>query len=308
MGRLVRTTYPGRARPTSTATTRRAGGRAARTAADGRRATSTTAWAGSRRRPTRTRRFTENTYDAAGRLVATKDARGKTTTLRVRLGRPANRGRRSPEPPDRPSRTTRTATRRRSRTREGTRPRYEYDALNRRTKTIFPSADGIAPPTETTTGYDELGRRTSETDQAGKTTQLRVRRARPADRGRRRARPADELRLRRARQPPLARPTPTATPPGSCTTSSAGRRPACFPDGKREAMTYDAAGQPRDPHRLHGPDDDATPTTTTTASPRRSYPEPGRERQLHLHGDRPPGDRHRRPRHDDATATTCATG
>ena len=38
---------------------------------------------------------------------------------------------------------------------------YEYDSLNRRTRTIFPDT------TFTQTSYDELGRRTTETDQAG---------------------------------------------------------------------------------------------------------------------------------------------
>ncbi|MBN1674912.1 MAG: hypothetical protein JXR37_27965 [Kiritimatiellae bacterium] len=40
---------------------------------------------------------------------------------------------------------------------------YEYDALGRRTRTVFEDT------TFTQTGYDDLGRRVAETDQAGKT-------------------------------------------------------------------------------------------------------------------------------------------
>jgi YD repeat-containing protein len=47
---------------------------------------------------------------------------------------------------------------------------YEYDALNRRTRTIFPPANDGDPVTHTETAYDELGRRIRETDQAGKAT------------------------------------------------------------------------------------------------------------------------------------------
>jgi RHS repeat-associated protein len=46
---------------------------------------------------------------------------------------------------------------------------FEYDPLNRRTKTIFPPV-GADPPTYTETTYDTIGRRTKERDQAGRET------------------------------------------------------------------------------------------------------------------------------------------
>jgi RHS repeat-associated protein len=46
---------------------------------------------------------------------------------------------------------------------------FEYDALNRRTKTIFP-ATATLPSTYTETTYDSIGRRKTERDQAGQVT------------------------------------------------------------------------------------------------------------------------------------------
>jgi YD repeat-containing protein len=46
---------------------------------------------------------------------------------------------------------------------EGNRTQFEYDALGRRVKTVFPDN------TFTTTTYDALGRRVPEADQAGVT-------------------------------------------------------------------------------------------------------------------------------------------
>ena len=50
---------------------------------------------------------------------------------------------------------------------------FEYDALGRRTRTTFPSADGTSPATFALTGYDSLGRRVSENDPAGRTIRFR---------------------------------------------------------------------------------------------------------------------------------------
>ena len=104
--------------------------------------------------------FTENTYDAAGPPHRHEGRPRQDDDVRVRHGRPADEGRRSPcgretvftyDANGNQETVTRRAWLRRR--------RYEYDALNRRTKTIFPSADGQPLTTSTTTAYDELGRR-----------------------------------------------------------------------------------------------------------------------------------------------------
>ena len=99
-----------------------------------------------------------------GRPACRDDRRARQDDdVRVRLGRPANGRRRSPEPPD----VLHLRRERQPGDRHGrARPR---DPLRVRRpqpqdEDDLPSADGLVMPTETTTGYDEVGRRTSETD------------------------------------------------------------------------------------------------------------------------------------------------
>ncbi len=130
--------------------------------------------------------FTESTYDDAGRLVASRDARGKTTIYGYdRAGR-----RTSVKDPllnetlfgydaNGNQTTVRDAL--------GRTTTYEYDALNRRTKTIFPDLtlhdDGVrraGPPPE----RDRPG---------GEDDVVRVRPRGSADAGDRRRGQADEV-------------------------------------------------------------------------------------------------------------------
>ena len=80
--------------------------------------------------------------------MATKDARGHTTTYEY-----DSAGRRTAVVDALGQRTSFTydanGNQKTVTDARGNTVTYEYDALNRRTKTIFPSADGIAPPTFT---------------------------------------------------------------------------------------------------------------------------------------------------------------
>ena len=244
--------------PTSTATTPRAAARPARTAAAGRRATNTTRLGrlkqddlpghhlhgehlrrgGPARRPRRTpaarRRATSTTR--AGRRTAvddplgnetvfTYDANGNQKTVTDAQGQRHHLRVRRPQPPDEDDLPVR---------------RRQSPRRRRRRPATTSWAGGRARPTR-----------------PDKTTQLRVRQARPADRGRRRARPArrrygyDELGNRTVpdgRQRPQRR---------SFQYDKLGRQTArILPDGKTRGDDLRRGRQPRDPHRLHGPDHD----------------------------------------------------
>ena len=119
---------------------------------------------------------------------------------------------------------------------------YEYDDLNRRTKTVFPSADGIAPATFTQTTYDDLGRRSERDGPGRQDDELHVRRPGPACEGHRRARPGDDATATTSSATARARRTPRPHDAVPSTTSWAAQTARILPDGKREEMTYDAAG------------------------------------------------------------------
>jgi RHS repeat-associated protein len=123
--------------------------------------------------------FTENVYDAAGRLETALDGRRKITrheyfpdgrrkATDVQVGG-------TPEAPvfartaftyD-ASGNLETLTDPRGKTTS-----YVHDALNRRTRTVFPPAGPGAPVTTAETAYDSAGRKVAETDQAGKVTRF----------------------------------------------------------------------------------------------------------------------------------------
>jgi len=109
--------------------------------------------------------FTRTSYDNAGRVEHTIDARLKTTSFtydaagqRKKVKDPLNHETVFDYDANGNQTTVKDANQHTT--------TFEYDDLNRRTKTNFP--DG----TFTTTEYDDLGRRVAETDQAGKTTRF----------------------------------------------------------------------------------------------------------------------------------------
>ena len=113
-------------------------------------------------------------YDAAGRVWKATDARGKTTT---HVYDDAGRRRYTVDALSQASESQydEAGNLRFFIDAKGHVTEHVYDLLNRRIRTIFPAAviwNGTAyqvTATEASTTYDELGRRTSETDQSGKT-------------------------------------------------------------------------------------------------------------------------------------------
>ena len=109
--------------------------------------------------------FTQTSYDAAGQVITTTDARGNVTTYFY-----DDAGRRT--------KVRNALTQETTFTYDGNGNQlsmadalshttsYEYDFNNRRTKTIY------ADSTFDSVGYDAVGRSVSKTDQAGKTTQF----------------------------------------------------------------------------------------------------------------------------------------
>jgi RHS repeat-associated protein len=185
--------------------------------------------------------FALNRYDDAGRLAETVDARGKSTfyeyddagrrtKARAPIGEGAFATSEFTYDPNGNQKTFIDAN--------GQMFTYVYDDMNRRTRTELP--DG----TFTETGYDTLGRRVSERDQAGRTTRFEY----------------DQLgRLTKVVDPQNGEAAPTTytyddlgnrlaqTDANGRTThfeyDKLGRLTArVLPDGKREVMTHDVAG------------------------------------------------------------------
>ena len=184
--------------------------------------------------------FTENVYDDAGRLVETRDAErnpsvyeydsaGRRTKVRDALGQ-----------------RDRLHLRRERKPADGDRRPREHRHLRVRRpqpphQDPLPARRPGEPVTFTETAYDELGRRVSETDQAGKTTTFEY------DALGRLTAVIDALDQRTTYTYDELGNRLTQTDANSHTTSfeydTLGRQTArILPDGSREEMTYDPAG------------------------------------------------------------------
>ena len=206
------------------------------------------------RRPRATRRPTPTTPTATSSpqtttLTTPAGVRTLVTTTDVRRQRPADR--RSPTPrgtSPAPS-TTRSATRRPTIDALGRRTEFRYDDRGQLVETIF--ADGTD---DDRPAYDAAGRRDRRRPTAaGRTTQLRVRRARPADR--------DDLPRRHARRPDADNPR-TRTE-----YDAAGQVTAQIDElGNRTEFEYDAAGRQTVVRDALGHETTHRPTTPPAAA------------------------------------------